>query len=102
MYCVVLCTASNSEAETIASALVENKLCACINLIPGVKSFFQWKGRLEVEKESLLIIKTETRMIDRLIDEIKKLHSYEVPEIIALPITDGYNEYLNWIGDSLT
>ena len=86
----------------IASALVENKLCACINVIPGVKSFFQWEGRLEVEKESLLIIKTETRMIDRLIDEIKKLHSYEVPEIIALPITDGYNEYLNWIGDSLT
>ena len=102
MYCVVLCTASNSEAEMIAAALVEQKLCACINVIPEVKSFFQWKGRLEEEKESLLIIKTETRMIDRLIDAIKKLHSYEVPEIITLPITSGYSEYLGWIGDSLT
>ncbi len=98
-YLVVLVTAgSEVEAQHIADQLVERKLAACANLTP-VTSVFRWKGRIQHEGEVLLIIKTRSELFDQLQDAVKTLHSYDVPEIIALPIFAGSTEYLKWLGD---
>ena len=93
--------ASAEEAATIARALVERRVAACVNIIPGIKSVYRWKGAVEEEPEWLLLIKTTRDLFDRLRTEIRGLHSYEVPELIALPIADGLPEYLKWIDDSV-
>src|ERR1700680_4523936 len=95
---VVLCTcASAEEAARIARALVEKKLAACVNVMPAVRSFYRWKGAVEDEQESLLVIKSSRGLFDQLRVEIEKLHSYEVPEVIAVPIVDGSEGYLEWL-----
>lgn len=99
-FAVVLCTAPMVESEKIARSLVDEKLAACVNVFE-VKSFFRWEGKLWDEKEDLLIVKTKKDKLDELIGRIKDLHSYEVPEIIALPIIEGSENYLSWIADSL-
>lgn len=101
MYSVLLCTASTNEAEKIARTLVEEKLSACVNITPEVNSYFRWEGKVTKEKEAMLIIKMETRKVEEVIKRIKELHSYQVPEIIALPIIAGSEEYLAWIKESL-
>lgn len=101
MYSVVLCTASVNEAEKIARTLVEEKLSACVNITPEVNSYFRWEGKVTKEREAVLIIKMETRKVEEVIKRIKQLHSYQVPEIIALPIIAGNEEYLAWIKESL-
>lgn len=97
-YCVVLTTASNSkEAEKISKALVENRLAACVNIIPKIGSRYWWKGRVETSSECLLIVKTRKNLFRRLEKKVKAVHSYTLPEIIALPIQTGSKRYLDWI-----
>jgi len=99
--CVVFCTASQGEARGIAKVLVEERLAACVN-IASVESFFFWNGEFCEENEALLVIKTERALIERLIKRIKQIHSYELPEIIAIPIVDGSDEYLKWVKDAVS
>jgi len=98
--CVVFCTASQGEARSIAKVLVEERLAACVN-IASVESFFFWNGEFCEENEALLVIKTERALIERLIKRIKQIHSYELPEIIAIPFVDGSDEYLKWVKDAV-
>jgi periplasmic divalent cation tolerance protein len=99
-FVVILCTCSVEESEKIARILVEEKLAACVN-VAEVNSFFRWKGEFCKDREALLIIKTEKMMMNRIIERIKEVHSYKLPEIIAIPIIDGYNKYLAWIEESI-
>lgn len=95
-YGVVLVTApSRDEAEAIAQNLVESKLAACVSLVP-IKSIYTWKGELCKEEEWQLLIKTDLAKFESLSAKIRELHSYEVPEIIALPLVAGYPPYLDW------
>ena len=97
---VVLCTAGVIESGRIARLLVEEKLAACVN-VAEVDSYYRWKGEFCEDREALLIIKTEKSKIDRIIERIKEIHSYDLPEIIALPIVAGYDKYLAWVESSI-
>jgi periplasmic divalent cation tolerance protein len=95
---VVLVTASSSdEAETIAHAVVEERLAACAGIIPSVKSLFRWEGRVRRESEVMIVLKTRKASLERLIRRVEELHSYDVPEIIALSIVGGSKAYLDWL-----
>ncbi len=97
---VVLVTAgSREEAEKIGKRAVEERLAACCNVSAPVTSFFWWEGKIEKAEETLLVFKTSAGMFDRLKSRVQELHSYEVPEIIALPMSAGLEEYLSWIHD---
>lgn len=97
-YVVVFITASNNEeAGRIGKRLLEERLAACANTIGGVASRFWWQGKLDEARETALIIKTKASLLPDVIASVKKLHSYEVPEIIAVPIVGGSREYLEWI-----
>ena len=85
------------DAKKIASALVKERLAACANIVPGVTSIFTWKGKVEQDREWLLILKSKASLSKRLISRVRKLHSYEVPEVITLPIVAGNPEYLKWV-----
>jgi len=99
---VVLSTCGSvEEAARIARALVEKKLAACVNVMPAVRSFYRWKDVTEDEQESLLVIKSSRALFNDLRVEIEKLHSYEVPEVIAVPIVDGSEGYLEWLDREL-
>ena len=101
MYCVVLITVKDAEeAEKIARGLLEDKLIACANIIQGVKSLFWWEGALDSANELMVVVKTRRVLFDKVVKKVRKLHSYNVPEIIALPVIKGYNPYLKWINDS--
>jgi len=101
MYIVILITAKNTtQANTIANKLVKEELIACANMVKGVKSIFKWKGKVEKCDEVLLILKSKKNLLSKIIKTVKKHHSYDVPEIIALPIVDGNKDYLKWIGTS--
>lgn len=99
-FIVVLCTAASNESDKIARALVEERLAACVNIAP-IRSCYIWEGKLNLDHEEILIIKTEQRMIELLKKKITELHSYSVPEIIALPIVEGHRPYLDWISQSV-
>jgi len=100
MYAVVFITASGKrEAKVIARSLLTRKIAACVNIIGNVDSYFRWKGRIDSAREALLIVKTKKKLIPEVIRQVKSLHSYEVPEIISLPVTQGYAPYLSWIAD---
>jgi len=88
---------SEAEALKIANALVEARLAACVNVVAPIRSIYRWEGKIWDEKEWLLIIKTEKHRFDALEKKVKSLHSYSVPEIISLPITEGSAAYLNWL-----
>lgn len=95
---IVLCTCGSAEdAEKISGALVESRAAACVNIVPGLTSVYRWKGAIERSAEWLLVIKSRRELFARLRAEISKLHSYEVPEILALPVVDGAEEYLAWL-----
>jgi len=91
---------SEEEAVKISNALVEEKLAACVNLIPPIRSIYRWEGKIWDEKEWLLFIKTQRKKFDELEKKVKSLHSYTVPEIIALPIIEGSSSYFNWINEN--
>jgi periplasmic divalent cation tolerance protein len=96
---VVLCTAPPADgvAETLARGLVEAKLAACVNLIPGVRSFYAWKGQLHEDGETQLLIKTRPELFQDVERFIREHHPYELPEVIALPIALGSAPYLEWL-----
>jgi periplasmic divalent cation tolerance protein len=99
---LVLTTAgSREQAEAIAKALVERKLAACVNVIHEICSAFRWKGEVTRDTEELLVIKSAERLFPRLRDAILELHTYETPEILAIPIADGDGSYLAWLSASL-
>jgi len=102
MFCVVLTTVKDrAEAKRLAERLVSEKLAACVSAIPNVTSVYRWRGKVERAREVLVVVKTSMKKLDRLIPRIKELHSYEVPEILALRIERGLPEYLKWISESL-
>ena len=102
MYIVIFITAANKkQADNIGRALVKHKLAACVNIVRSIESVFWWQGKLDKAKESLLIIKSRKEKLSKIIKLVKSLHSYSVPEIIALPIISGNKDYLKWIDDSI-
>ena len=90
-----------AEAKRLAERLVSEKLAACVSAVPNVTSVYRWRGKVERAREVLVVVKTSMKKLDRLIPRIKELHSYEVPEILALRIERGLPEYLKWISESL-
>jgi|ERR1700685_334687 len=100
---VVLCTFPNEqEALRIGSALVEARLAACVNILPAIRSIYRWKGEVEHADEIPLLIKTTQPGFPALRDRIQELHSYETPEIIAVPVVDGLADYLGWIREQVS
>jgi periplasmic divalent cation tolerance protein len=99
-FCVVYVTAGKpAEAEAIASALVEERLAACCSLVSPVRSIYRWEGKICREEETLLVIKTRRALFGALRDRVLALHSYDVPEIVMLPIAEGHEAYMRWLGD---
>lgn len=98
---VVLCTTPADKSETIARTVVDERLCACVNVLPQVRSFFRWEGKVDVADEHLLVIKTTAAAFELLQDRLVALHPYDVPEVIALPVAEGLPEYLSWVVDSV-
>jgi periplasmic divalent cation tolerance protein len=99
---VVFSTASSAEeAEKIARALVDQRLAACVNVVPGLRSYYRWRGKIEDSAEFLLIIKSTRKHFEALRTTLEKLHSYEVPEVIAMPVVAGARNYLNWMDGEL-
>jgi periplasmic divalent cation tolerance protein len=99
-YLVVFVTAPAEEAVTLAKTLVDERLVACVNIVPGLRSIYWWQGKVEDEPEVLCIMKTRTTLFEPLRDRVQELHSYEVEEIIALPIMAGNPPYLDWIKEN--
>ncbi len=97
---VLITVSSNDEAEKVGASLVEEHLAACVNIMPGIRSIFFWEGKVQVEQELILLCKSTQQLLDRLILRVKELHSYTVPEILALPIIGGSADYLSWIRDT--
>ncbi len=97
---VFITTASKEEAEKIGTALVEQKLAACANILPQITSIFSWKGRTCKETECLIILKSRSSLFEKLSATVKKGHSNEIPEIIALPIVSGSEAYLKWLHEN--
>lgn len=101
-FCVVLVTAGSlPEARRLAKRVLQKKLAACVNLVPKVESWYWWKGKVTRGRETLLVIKTGTVQLKKLSSLIKSLHSYEVPEFLALPIQSGERTYLQWLKEHL-
>jgi periplasmic divalent cation tolerance protein len=99
---VVLSTcATEADAERLARALVAGRLAACVNVLPGVRSFYHWKGEIDSSQEFLLLVKTSRDLLPALRTEIEKLHPYELPEVIALPVVAGSDNYLAWLQANL-
>jgi periplasmic divalent cation tolerance protein len=97
-YIVIFITTRNAEeAEKISKALVKRRLAACVNTVPEVSSRFWWKDKLESSKECLLIVKTRDSLLTDIIKSVRKIHSYSIPEIIALPIVGANQDYLDWV-----
>jgi len=94
---ILVTTSSEEEGRKIAQVLVEKRIAACVNIINDIESIYRWKGKISDEKEVLLLIKTRKKLYKSVEEEVRKLHSYEVPEIIALPIVSGSKDYLYWI-----
>jgi periplasmic divalent cation tolerance protein len=96
---VVLCNAPPEQARAIARALVERRLAACVNLVPGVVSIYRWKGAIEEGSETTLLIKTRASLVGSLTEAIRELHPYDVPEVVALPIVlgEGSEAYARWV-----
>ncbi|KAL2251119.1 protein CutA, chloroplastic [Sesamum indicum] len=98
---VVYVTVPNKEAgKKLAESIVKARLAACVNRVPGVESVYEWKGEIQTDSEELLIIKTRESLLGALTEHVKANHEYEVPEVIALPITGGNLPYLEWIKNS--
>jgi periplasmic divalent cation tolerance protein len=90
-------TANAEEAQRIAALLLKERKAACVNIVPGISSSFWWQGKLDSVQENLLIVKSKASVLDDIVNLVKRHHSYDVPEIIALPIIGGNPDYLEWI-----
>lgn len=102
MYYVVLTTVeTSSEAEDIGERVVESRLAACANTVQGVNSVYRWKGNIEKSEETIVIIKTDEKNLEKLMKKIKEIHSYENPEILAIEIAAASEKYLDWIDENV-
>ena len=102
-FLVVLVTTSGvAEAKRISQALVEQRKAACVSIVPTVSSLYWWQGSMETASESLLIVKTTASLLDDVISLVKGLHSYENPEMLALPVVGGSRQYLDWLGTEVS
>lgn len=98
---VAFITAPNeAEAETIARSLVEERLAACVNIVKGIRSLYRWEGKVQDDQEVLMVVKTRQRHLEHLVARVKEIHSYTVPEIIAMPILGGSADYLTWLAEA--
>jgi periplasmic divalent cation tolerance protein len=101
-YIIVMVTTPNKqEAQKIAKHLLEKRLIACANIIGPVTSLFHWSGKIEHAEEHLILMKTHQNLFEKLSETVKAIHSYEIPEILALPITNGSKTYLDWLSSCL-
>ena len=99
---VVLVTAKDAaEAERISRKLLDKKLIACVNIVKGVRSLFWWQGKVDQSDEVLLIIKSQQVLFGKIVETVKAVHSYDVPEILALPVIEGNQDYLAWMDASI-
>jgi periplasmic divalent cation tolerance protein len=98
---IFVTTGTEEEAHKVAELLLAKRKAACVNIVPRVDSSFWWQGKLDSARESLLIIKTRASLLHEIIELVKSVHSYKVPEIIALPIIGGSEDYLKWIDDEV-
>ncbi len=98
---VLITTSADEESQLIARVLLEQRKAACVNIIPEVTSLFWWEKAIDREKESLLIVKTRVELLDEVIRLVKEIHSYDVPEIIAMPVLGGNNDYLEWVDNEV-
>lgn len=94
---VLIATDSEEEARRIGQLLVDREKAACVNIVPRVNSLFRWEGQFESAQESLMLVKTKASLFPEVAELVKTVHSYEVPEIVALPIIAGSEEYLKWL-----
>ena len=95
---VALVTAgSEEEARLIAGRLVKGMLAACVNIVPGITSVYHWQGQVQEDQEWLLVVKTRRDVLEVLIQQVRRLHSYDLPEIIALPLVGGSEDYIRWL-----
>lgn len=102
MYIVILITVPNAdEANIIGKILVERRLVACANIIPKIKSIFRWEGRIQESDEALIVAKSKLNLMEEIQEAVKEKHSYDVPEIIALPVKSGLPRYFKWIDESV-
>lgn len=100
--CIVFVTVGGPElAQTIARSLVEERLAACVNVLPGVTSIYRWEGRICEDAEVVLVIKTTAGRLDALTSRVRDLHTYQVPEVVAVPIVAGSAPYLAWVAESV-
>jgi periplasmic divalent cation tolerance protein len=100
-YVIVMTTLPvDADVTTFAQTLVESRLAACVNLLPAMESVYRWEGKIERDKERQLVIKTSRWSLVDLWERVRELHPYDVPEFIVLPIVDGNDAYLKWVGES--
>ncbi len=96
---IYITTSSVNEAEKIGSTLVKEKLVACSNIISPIRSIYNWQGKICDDKEALMVLKTKKKLFNQIVKKVEKLHSYDVPEIIAIPIVEGSSKYLAWLNE---
>ena len=97
---VLLCTAPPEQADALARKLLEARLAACVNVLPGARSHYWWKGAIQSDDEALLVIKTTAERVPKLIEALPALHPYDTPELLSLPVDDGLPPYLAWLRSS--
>ena len=98
---VMVTCATMDDATRIAKHLVEGRKAACVNILPQIRSIFRWEGEIEDDSEQLLLVKTTREMFETVNTAIREVHPYSVPEIIALPVADGYDGYLRWVQENV-
>ena len=98
---VFITTADKEEAKLISKVLLEQRKAACVNIVPKISSVYWWKEQIESDKESLLIAKTKAVLLEDVIEVVREVHSYENPEILALPVYGGSPTYLEWLDEAL-
>ena len=99
---IYITTGTDEEAQKVAEELLKQRKAACVSILPGVNSIFWWQDKLDSAQEILLIVKTKASLVDEIVRLVTEIHSYDVPEIIALPIMGGNLDYLEWIGKEVT
>jgi periplasmic divalent cation tolerance protein len=97
VHLVYTTASSEAEAARIATTVVDERLAACANIVPKIRSIYRWQGTVEDEAESLVFLKTRAKCVEALIARIGELHTYEVPDVVALPIEAGHRPYLDWV-----